>query len=336
VQCWRAQFAINFDNKESLFYSVCMTHNLPRLSLILQTALLFGLLVASAPMAVAQVHSPQALRNAASLAQDLSYPDKLSEFGFFSTPSMAMYKPVGNGPFPALVLQHQCGGLRNASGSWQNQSMLDWAKTAVQRGYVALVIDSMGPRGVDSLCSGPKSGVNFMRGARDALLAAAHLKKFDFVDKERIAHAGYSWGAMVSLALSGKTWGEALGDGTRFAAAVSFYPGCFTLRPPTGPAYDLINPDVDKPLLVLMGDLDNETPPADCLPKLEAAKSAGGPVQWHVYPETTHCWDCKNLHTFSKTDSRGNRVTYLYSSIVTQNSEQRMFDFLETELKLKK
>jgi dienelactone hydrolase len=285
---------------------------------------------------VAQVNSSQRLRNAASLAQDLQYPDKLSEFGFFSSPSMAMYKPAGNGPFPALVLQHQCGGLRNATGSWQNQSMLEWAKTAVQRGYVALIIDSMGPRGVDSLCFSPKGGVNFMRGARDALMAAAHLKKFDFVDKERIAHAGYSWGAMLSMALSGKTWGEALGDGTRFAAAVSFYPGCFSIRPQSGPAYELINPDIDKPLLVLMGGLDVETPPSECVPKLDAVKSAGGQVQWHVYPEATHCWDCKNLNNYSKSDWRGNSVTYVYSSKITQDSEQRMFEFLEAAMKTSK
>jgi dienelactone hydrolase len=300
--------------------------------LVFLVSLLFFGLTLGSNMASAQIHSPIALRNAAALAQDLPYPDKVSEFGFFTTPQMAVYKPDGSGPFPALVLQHQCGGLRNATSGWQNLSVLEWAKTAVKRGYVAFVIDSMGPRGADSLCFGPKAGVNFMRGARDALLAAAHLKKFEFVDKERIAHAGYSWGAMVSLAVSGKTWGEALGDGTRFAAAVSFYPGCFSIRPATGPAYELINPDVDKALLVLMGELDNETPPSDCLPKLEAAKSAGGPVYWHVYPATTHCWDCRNLHNYSKTDGRGNRVTYLYNANITRDAEQRMFDFLETQM----
>lgn len=286
-------------------------------------------------LAEAQVRSPQSLLNAAAQAKELAYPDTFSEFGFFSTPSMAMYKPQGNGPFPALVLHHQCGGLRNPSGSWQNLSMLDWAKTAVERGYVAFIIDSMGQRGVDTLCSGAKAGVHFMRGARDALLAAEHLAKFDVVDKSRIAHAGYSWGAMVALALSGKNWGEALGNGTRFAAAVAFYPGCFTIRPPSGSPYELINPDVDTPLLVLMGSLDTETPVSDCLPKLEAAKAAGGPVQWHVYPDATHCWDCKNLDNHTKTDSRGNRVIYLYSSQITKDSENRMFDFLQTQLKSK-
>ena len=61
-----------------------------------------------------------------------------------------------------------------------------------------------------------------------------------------------------------------------------------------------------------MGERDTETPPAECVPKLEVARTAGAPVEWHVYPEATHCWDCKNLDGFSKTDFRGNQVVYQY------------------------
>lgn len=300
----------------------------------LQRFVLLLTLALASPLASAQIQSPHVLQNAAGQAADLSYPEQSGEPGVISAPAMALYKPAGDGLFPALVLQHQCGGLRNASGSWQNHSMLEWARAAVSRGYVTLLLDSMGPRGVDSLCSGPRGGVNFMRGTRDALMAADHLKKLPFVDKERIAHAGFSWGAMVALASSGKTWGEALGNGSRFAAAVAFYPGCFTVRPASGPAYELINPDIDKPILVLMGGQDTETPPAECLPKLETVRAAGAPVQWHVYPDATHCWDCKNLHNFSKTDVRGNRVIYRYSHDFTKDAEERMFQFLRKELKI--
>lgn len=287
-----------------------------------------GLLLAAT--AHAQLDT-QVIKDAAARARDLSFPDKVSSFGFFSAPSMALYKPEGPGPFPALVLQHQCGGLGNAR--WQNTSMLEWAKTAVKHGYVALIIDSLGPRGVDTVCMGPKGDVNFMRGARDALQAAAYLGKWDFVDTKRIAHAGYSWGAMVGLGLSGKQWGEALGNGTRFGAAVSFYPGCFTISPRTGGLpYELLNKDTDRPLLVLMGGQDNETPPSDCVPKLQAAKDQGAPVQWHIYPEATHCWDCKQLHNFSKVDVRGNAVTYRFDAGTTQDAERRMFEFLDQAL----
>jgi len=280
-------------------------------------------------LAHAQIEA-RTLRAAASRAPDLSFPSKVSEFGFFSSPSMALYKPAGNGPFPALVLQHQCGGL--GSGKWQNESMLQWARRAVQHGYVALLIDSLGPRDVDSVCMGPKGGVNPMRGARDALQAAAYLSQWPFVDKTRIAQAGYSWGAMMGLAVSGKHWGEALGDGTRFGAVVAFYPGCFSFKMPDGRAFDLANPDIDHPLLVLMGGADTEAPAAECVAKLQAAKDGGAPVQWHVYPDTTHCWDCENLNNFSKTDARGHHVIYKYDESVTRDAERRMFEFLDQAL----
>jgi dienelactone hydrolase len=275
--------------------------------------------------ALAQPADP--LLAGASLAKDLEFPAKPSRLSFFATPEMAVYKPDGPGPFPALVLHHQCGGL--GQDRWQNLSMLEWAKQAVARGYVALVIDSLGPRGVKTVCMGAQGGVNFPRGVRDALQAAEHLRRFDFVAKDRIALAGYSWGAMVAILASGQRWATALASGSRFAAAVSFYPGCFTIKPAAGRPYEVVNSDIDRPLLVLMGERDNETPPGECVPKLEAAKTAGAPVTWHVYPEATHCWDCKNLDGFSKVDFRGSQVVYRYDKDITSDSARRLFDFLE-------
>ena len=51
---------------------------------------------------------------------------------------MAMLKPDGAGPFPAIVLFHQCSGL--------NATLVDWAKEAVARGYVVFWSTSLGPR----------------------------------------------------------------------------------------------------------------------------------------------------------------------------------------------
>jgi hypothetical protein len=84
------------------------------------------------------------------IAKDLQFPSAPEQKQALSVPRMALLKPEGPGPFPALVLHHQCGGLRR--GQWQNQSMLDWTRKAVDRGYVVLLIDSLGPRGVDWVC----------------------------------------------------------------------------------------------------------------------------------------------------------------------------------------
>jgi dienelactone hydrolase len=290
---------------------------------------MFLLLVFNSAAVLAQTPAERLLA-AASQARDLEFPAEPSRLSSFSSPRMALYKPEGQGPFPALVLQHQCGGLGNSR--WQNVSMLNWAKEAVAHGYVALLIDSLGPRNVETVCTGPRGGLNFPRGVKDALQAAEHLRKFDFVDKKRIALAGYSWGAMVGVLASRRPWGTTLSSGERFAAVVSFYPGCFTIRPPTGAPYEIVNTDIDRPLLVLMGEKDSETPPAECVPKLEAARAAGAPVEWHVYPGLTHCWDCENLNGFSKVDFRGSQVVYRYDRSATEDSARRMFDFLQRTL----
>src|SRR5881628_558758 len=100
----------------------------------MRSALLAALLLAASTAAPAQTLAER-LRYAAGLAKDLPFPAEPSRLSFFSTPRMAIYKPEGAGPFPALVLQHQCGGL--ADKSWTNVAILNWAKEAVQRGYVA-------------------------------------------------------------------------------------------------------------------------------------------------------------------------------------------------------
>jgi dienelactone hydrolase len=282
------------------------------------------------PAALAQVSADQLLRTA-SQAPDLQFPSELSPLSFRGAPHMALYKPEGRGPFPALVLHHQCSGLANPR--WQNASILSRAKDAVEHGYVVLLIDSLGPRHVENVCRGPQGGVNLARGVKDALQAGEFLRRFDFVDKDRVAFAGFSWGAMVGALASSKLWAAALGGG-RFAAAVSFYPGCFTIRSIAGGSFEVVNTDIDRPLLVLMGDQDAETPPAECTPGLEAARAAGAPVEWHVYPGATHCWDCENLDNFSKVDARGHQVVYHYDPKTTQDSVGRMFQFLRRMLKL--
>ena len=123
---------------------------------------------------------------------------------------------------------------------------------------------------------------------------------------------------------------------SRYGAVVGFYPICYF---PGGGGFreaTWLRTDVDKPLLVLMGDQDNEAPPADCISRLEKLTQQGAPVEWHLYPATTHCWDCSSLHNFSKTNFFGNRVVYRYDRQVTQDSAERMFAFLAKHLKVDK
>lgn len=53
-------------------------------------------------------------------------------------------RPQGSGPFPAVVVLHGCGGF--------HEDMLAWADRLRRWGYVALAVDSFGPRGIETAC----------------------------------------------------------------------------------------------------------------------------------------------------------------------------------------
>ena len=88
-------------------------------------------------------------------------------------------------------LAESLGGVESLIEHPAIMAILGWAKEAVSRGYVALVLDSLGPRRVDTVCYGANGGVNFPRGVRDALQAAEHLRKLPYVDRDRVAFVAH-------------------------------------------------------------------------------------------------------------------------------------------------
>lgn len=230
--------------------------------------------------------------------------------------------------FIAAPVSAQVANLMNAVSQAKDLSLP--SEPSVARGYVVLLLDSLDQRGAETLCDGPQRGVNLPRGVRDAMLAAEHLRRLDYVDGKRVMLVGFSWGAAVAAMASSTGFGEALKAGERFTAAAAFYPPCFTLRTPDGASYETMNADIDRPLLALMGSDDTETPASVCVPKLEAAKAAGAPVEWEVYAGAAHCWDCQQLHGLSKI-SRGTPVQYRYDGGLTQSAAARLFDYLDRQ-----
>jgi preprotein translocase subunit SecE len=147
----------------------------------------------------------EAAYRAATLADDLTFPVEAEPLERVTSPRMALFKPASEGPFSALVIMPQRSGLREA--------VMSWARKAVERHYAVLVVDSLGPRGANSVCYGPQAGVNFFRGVRDALQAAEQLRQRSFVDKNRVALIGFSWRAAVALLASSSHYVEAVKAG---------------------------------------------------------------------------------------------------------------------------
>src|SRR4051794_6837743 len=97
----------------------------------------------------------QGLLGAATQAKDLTFPTEPSAPAAVNGSRMVLLKPNGPGPFPAIVLQHQCAGLRTLEGA-PNRSMGTWAQVAVRQGYAVLLLDSLSQRDVNSVCDEPK------------------------------------------------------------------------------------------------------------------------------------------------------------------------------------
>jgi dienelactone hydrolase len=223
--------------------------------------------------------------------------------GIFTNIANSTFKPTGPGPFPAVVLMHSCGGVRDAHIKQHAQELL-------KAGYVVLVVDSFGQRGMENCGSKILSG---SAAISDAYAALDFLAEKPFVDNTRIYQVGYSWGAIASIWLSSPQSAEFAGSKRRFTATVANYSGCSYQG-----KYQFLLNDTNRPLLMLMGDRDNELPVATCFPLLDELKLAGKPVTWHIYPGATHAWDKPSQ------PGRG----YIYSEQVTTDATTRMLAYL--------
>src|SRR4051794_31082645 len=63
-----------------------------------------------------------------------------------------LYRPPGDGAFPAIVLMHGCGGLYNRDGTLSSRHD-DWARRYHGLGYVVLYVDSFSSRGIQEICT---------------------------------------------------------------------------------------------------------------------------------------------------------------------------------------
>jgi len=263
---------------------------------------------------------------------DLAFPDKPAPFS--TGRESKMFKPDGAGPFPALVIMPTCDGQSYTMNTF------DWAKRALDHGYVALVIDPLDPRGVTDNCGRPRR-VPISRLLEDAFDAAAHLRRQPFVDRERVGYLGFSLGAMVGLGASGANYAHFPG-GKPFRAIVSAYPMCVheNVNPKLGPGYPVdvqYMPDkVVVPLLVLIGDQDTMAgPPMNgCKRMSDERKALGAPIDYVIYP-ATHAWDVRELGTGGLHDKNANDDDefFAYNPEVTEQSARDAFAFLDAHLK---
>jgi dienelactone hydrolase len=186
-----------------------------------------------------------------------------------------LYRPPGEGPFPAVVLLPGCAGrssreAENFEGSYY-----------ASLGYALLIVDSFGPRRITQRCDlnvGPPAD-----RVMDAYGALLYLTRLPFIDAARIAVVGYSQGGEAALSAVKLGGVQTLFD-RQFRAVIAYYPGC-----------EISLTAVSAPTLVLIGELDETTPAANCREMMARRSGDGAPLRLVVYPNAYHSFNSVRL-----------------------------------------
>jgi dienelactone hydrolase len=209
-----------------------------------------------------------------------------------------LFKPAGDGPFPAFVLLHDCFGLHITHKKW--------AERLVEWGYVALLVDSFGPRGLKN-CFEFRG---FGRG-HDAYGALTYLESLDFVDANRVGMLGWSNGGSTALTAVSSDLQEVFNIKRKFKVAIAYYPSC--------PYADFY-----APVLVLFGDDDVLQRNFLSCKKVAKEKMAGGKsIEMKIYPGASHIFD----YGLNYPNWRGKPITY--DPVAEKDAIERVKAFLD-------
>lgn len=158
---------------------------------------------------------------------------------------------------PAVLMLHGCGGMLDRTGRPSVRSR-DYAALLNEKGWHALALDSLSPRGEKELCTqrvGTRK-VTQRERRRDALAALQWLGAQPGVDAGRLALLGWSNGGSAVLSTSNQNHPDVARAPVRPRLSVAFYPGCGAeVRRGYRPVADT---------LMLVGLADDWTPAAPC------------------------------------------------------------------------
>ena len=191
-----------------------------------------------------------------------------------------LFHPVGTGPFPAVALFHGCHGV--------SPSTRQWAEWLRERGYAALVVDSWGARGIADGCRADGPDVPSTERFDDAIGALQFLQAQPGVDRGRIGAMGWSNGGVFAMSvINGPSLARARARGVLlpepgYQASVALYPGG---------CYSLVREAVVKPLLLLIGEVDDWTLAQTCTEMVDAMRARGAPASIVRYPGAYHYFD---------------------------------------------
>jgi len=203
-----------------------------------------------------------------------------------------------SGPHPAIILLHgRAGPYSSLAKGVYNATTLskrhkEWGEFWAEKGYVAMLVDSFGPRGYPqgfpkgSYEDRPQEVSEQTVRPLDAYGGLRYLRSRRDVLPDRIGVQGWSNGAMTVLVTMGENapgFDHSTSPGG-FRAALAEYPGC---------GMEAIQGKYRPyaPLLMLLASADDEVSPTRCEHFAERAKSAGAAIEFHVFEGAEHNFD---------------------------------------------
>jgi len=209
-----------------------------------------------------------------------------------------VFLPRQAGPRPAVVMLHGRAGAysslkrgRHDAGALTLRHRM-WGRFLADRGYLAILVDSFGPRGHGdgfgrhSYDSRPPEVSEQNVRPLDAHGALAYLRTRGDVAADRIAVLGWSNGGMTVLAALGPR-PPGLNDPTPesgFRAAIALYPSCrFQAKQPDYKPY--------APLLIAVAEQDDEVSPTVCRSFADVLQLRGADLEFLWYDGAQHAYD---------------------------------------------
>ncbi len=256
----------------------------------------------------------------------------------FATPKMGradgaeikglLFKPNGEGPFPALIALHGAGGIF--------PYQLDWARFLRENGYVVLFVDSYCARGF--ICEHESGDDDARRGeimrdwqqvsvpqrVMDALGAYSVLMGKDFVKRDSIGVIGWSWGASAAL-FTVKL--EPRNKRTNLKGVAAFYPNLqYMTQSRSWGRYDLA-----KPAIIFYGGRDElESAESYDLLKKEA-RANDSHVEIVLYPDGYRKFD-EPAPVHTKSHPAVGEFTKGFNKSAFEDSKKKLLDFLKRYL----
>jgi dienelactone hydrolase len=214
-----------------------------------------------------QLLSREAPTDTASIAMTLRFPDQAAD------------------RYPAVVVVHSIAGYLEQNEGWH-------AAEFRKAGFATLTYQSLAAqRMLQGSLGGSNGGPPWASAVAEAYAALRLLANDPRIDASRIAIVGFSFGGEVAHLAAFERLRTALVPGEmQFAAHVAYYPagvyGLMAQQDYTG-----------APILMLLGEKDDNLPVAKAEEYLTYARSAGSalPIEVSIYPGAYHAWTVPSL-----------------------------------------